>query len=548
MVVGTLKNKISKILDVNNIGKNRFSTSINYFIIFLIVFSAIETIFKSKMQHTFGQDFMSSIDTLIYSLFSIEFLLRLYVASEENEEYKGFYGRVKYLFSFYTLIDFLAIAPFYIEMIYPGLGFISLTVLRVFRLVRLIRYLNSFNLILNAIKNKKTELYISMQLILLLTFVLSVLMFQVEHKVQPNNFKNVWDSFLWSLSKYIGEMAGYGKFSPVTSLGMLLGTIVGILGIAIFAVPAGIIASGFIEEIQTLEKNKRLAEIKRKIDFAFTKEYYAPVIKIKRELGLIEIPRRWLTIDDLIYKVGVTEQQATDFITSTDGYRIRNTKVVDNPEIGLEKWVANRSYGTCIRRDSNLVFINLYSGIQSFFGHYTSSMAFVANANYISNEKYSKATLKEGAELDFNEGINSESIKANPPFAEFIKDLNDIVDANSTCVLFIAAHKSVDMLHFNGGGPKGQSGFDNFPLFNDLEKLKDVYSDCEQFCISLNDHIKTNEVYGDLSQENTAWYIKRKFQCDVLLIHLNTQLFNNQNQSEYYRNLNDLALRLKKLA
>jgi hypothetical protein len=100
MVVGILKNKISKILDVNNIGKNRFSTSINYFIIFLIVFSAIETIFKSKMQHTFGQDFMSSIDTLIYSLFSIKFLLRLYVASEENEEYKGFYGRVKYLFSF----------------------------------------------------------------------------------------------------------------------------------------------------------------------------------------------------------------------------------------------------------------------------------------------------------------------------------------------------------------------------------------------------------------------------------------------------------------
>ncbi len=108
------------------------------------------------------------------------------------------------------------------------------------------------------LKTRRRNYTISMQLILLLTFVSSVLMFQVEHNAQPNNFKNIWDTFLWSLSKYIGEMAGYGNFSPITKLGMLLGTIVGILGIAIFAVPAGIIASGFVEETQTLEKTESL--------------------------------------------------------------------------------------------------------------------------------------------------------------------------------------------------------------------------------------------------------------------------------------------------
>ncbi len=545
-MIEVLKRKINKILDVSNIGKNKYSTLVNFFIIFLIVFSAIETIFKSTILNILGESCILNLDRVIYVLFTLEFLLRIFAASEENKIYKGFFGRLKYLFSFYTFIDLLAIIPFYIEILNPGFGFFSLSVLRVFRLVRLVRYLNSFNLILNAIKNKKTELYISMQLILLLTFVLSVLMFQVEHNAQPDNFKNIWDSFLWSLSKYIGEMAGYGNFSPITKLGMLLGTIVGILGIAIFAVPAGIIASGFVEEIQTLEKNRKLEEISHKINFAFTKEYFAPVIKIKRDLGLSVLPRRWLSIEDLIYKVGISEQLATDFISSTDGFRIRNIKINENTDIGIEQWVANRSYGTCIQRDSKLVFINLYAGIQSFFGHFTSSMAFVAEASYISNEKFSKATLKEGFDLDFAEGINNDSISTYPPFAAFASDLNEIVDSESICVFFIAASRSVEMLHFNGGGVKGKSGFDDFPLFEDLKKLKDVYDECSEFCLKNDGEIRTNEIYGDLSEDNLAWYIKRKFKCDIVLIHINVQLFSNQNQPNYYQNLHNLALKLKK--
>lgn len=545
-MIEVLKRKINKILDVSNIGKNKYSTLVNFFVIFLIVFSAIETIFKSTILNTLGESCILNLDRVIYILFTLEFLLRVFAASEENEIYKGFFGRLKYLFSFYTFIDLLAIIPFYIEILNPGFGFFSLTVLRVFRLVRLVRYLNSFNLILNAIKNKKTELYISMQLILLLTFVLSVLMFQVEHNAQPNNFKNIWDSFLWSLSKYIGEMAGYGNFSPITRLGMLLGTIVGILGIAIFAVPAGIIASGFVEEIQTLEKNRKLEEISHKINFAFTKEYFGPVIKIKRDLGLSVLPRRWLSIEDLIYKVGISEQLATDFISSTDGFRMRNTKTNENTAIGIEQWVANRCYGTCVQRDSNLVFINLYAAIQSFFGHFTSSMAFVAEASYISNEKFSKVTLKEGFDLDFAEGINNDSISSHPPFAAFASDLNEIVDSESICVFFVAASSSVEMLHFNGGGVKGKSGFDDFPLFEDLKKLKDVYDECSEFCLKNDGEIRTNEVYGDLSEDNLAWYIKRKFKCDIVLIHINVQLFSNQNQPNYYQNLYNLALKLKK--
>jgi hypothetical protein len=111
-------------------------------------------------------------------------------------------------------------------------------------------------------------------------------------------------------------------------------------------------------------------------------------------------------------------------------------------KVGLEQCIANRCYGTCVQRDSNLVFINLHEVIQPFFWHYTSSMAFVAEASYISNEKFSTVALKEGFDLDFAEDINNDSKSTHPPFASFASDLNEIVDSESICVCFVAASKT----------------------------------------------------------------------------------------------------------
>ena len=122
-MIEVLKRKINKILDVSNIGKNKYSTLVNFFIIFLIVFSAIETIFKSTILIILGESCILNLDRVIYVLFTLEFLLRIFAASEENKIYKGFFGRLKYLFSFYTFIDLLAIIPFYIEILNPGFGF-----------------------------------------------------------------------------------------------------------------------------------------------------------------------------------------------------------------------------------------------------------------------------------------------------------------------------------------------------------------------------------------------------------------------------------------
>ena len=159
-------------------------------------------------------------------------------------------------------------------------------IIRILRVLRLARYLRSFDLIVKAAKNKKVEMMISMQFVLLLTFVLSVLMYHVENKAQPENFTTIVDAMMWSLAKFIGDIAGFGNFTPITLMGKVLATFVGFLGIAVFAIPAGIIASGFVEEIEIA---KRIAEYQN--NYRILKETFQVHNKISdrkllKEIGL----------------------------------------------------------------------------------------------------------------------------------------------------------------------------------------------------------------------------------------------------------------------
>ncbi len=148
--------------------------------------------------------------------------------------------RIKSFFSFELFIDFFSLLPFFIAIFFPGLKFIAvIRLLRLMRVFKLFNRVKSNNLILNAIKNKKYELYVSFQVVIIITLILYSILYFVEYKSQPENFSSIIDAFLWSISKFIGGIGGYGDFSPITFLGKILATLVGVLGIALFAFPAG---------------------------------------------------------------------------------------------------------------------------------------------------------------------------------------------------------------------------------------------------------------------------------------------------------------------
>ncbi|MGP1586710.1 MAG: ion transporter [Treponemataceae bacterium] len=196
------------------------------------------------------------IERISVVIFSIEYLLRIWTADFLFPKKKYFVAKIKYIFSFMAIIDLLAILPFYLPMFLP----IDLRVLRVLRIIRLFRvfkisrYTNALSSIVKVFKNKQHELLSSFFVVLLLMIVASVLMFSIENKAQPEVFKNAFDALWWALATL--TTVGYGDIYPITILGKILSAIIAILGIGLVAVPTGIISAGFMESIQSEEKEK----------------------------------------------------------------------------------------------------------------------------------------------------------------------------------------------------------------------------------------------------------------------------------------------------
>jgi voltage-gated potassium channel len=207
------------------------------------------------------------------AIFSIEYLLRLWTCNVDVT-YKGrIKGRIKYFFSPLALIDLFAILPFYIPMIIP----IDLRFLRVIRLVRIFRILKfgrysaSLQMLGRVLRKKKSELIVTFFVVFLLLIIASSLIYEFEREAQPEKFSSIPGSMWWAVVTL--TTVGYGDVYPVTTMGKILSSFIALLGIGLFALPAGILSAGMVEEMQKKkEKNEpsnlnvleKLAELRDK--------------------------------------------------------------------------------------------------------------------------------------------------------------------------------------------------------------------------------------------------------------------------------------------
>ena len=145
--------------------------------------------------------------------------------------------------------------------------------------------------------------------------------------------------------------------------------------------PAGIIASSFVEEMELLKHQKKIKQQTKQLLEAFEVEYYVPVIRIKEQLGLDALPRKWLSKNVIKYKLGLTESFVLEIISSTNQFKIRSVKLQDKDSVGVEFTPSNRHYGQYIDRGSTLTVINMHANIQAFFGHFSYAVAHRLDAN-----------------------------------------------------------------------------------------------------------------------------------------------------------------------
>lgn len=200
------------------------------------------------------QVFFDNFELLSIAIFTMEYLLRVWVSVEDSRYQSAVAGRLKYLFSPMAIVDLVAILPFYLGIIFDMDARI-LRVLRLFRIFKLSRHFSAMSVLLTVIRTELPTLVSAIFIMLVLIVLASAGMFLVERDVQPQTFGTIPRAMWWATITL--TTVGYGDVIPVTTAGKILGIFITILGVGMAALPAGIIASGFNREVQRRKEGYR---------------------------------------------------------------------------------------------------------------------------------------------------------------------------------------------------------------------------------------------------------------------------------------------------
>ncbi|MEM7552249.1 MAG: ion transporter [Bacteroidota bacterium] len=252
-----VRKKIHKAVNKAEPG-DQLSQFFDYFIVVLILINVVAVIAETvpSLKSEYGMGFYV-LELTSVIIFTIEYLIRLWTCVEFPKYSHPFYGRLRYIFSLEALIDLLAIIPFYLPILF-AFDSRSVRALRLFRLLRIFklgRYSEAIGAITGVFRQRREELLITFSFVLILLIIASTFMYFIENEAQPEAFVSIPATMWWGVATL--TTVGYGDIYPVTALGKLLGAFIAILGIGVFALPAGIIATGFESELASLKKAKK---------------------------------------------------------------------------------------------------------------------------------------------------------------------------------------------------------------------------------------------------------------------------------------------------
>ncbi|NUP98219.1 MAG: ion transporter [Armatimonadetes bacterium] len=223
---------------------------IEHGLLVLIVASACEAILQSvpEIAARYGQWF-ARFEYLSVIVFSIEYFSRVATCVEDKRFQHPILGRLQYMLTPLALIDLLAVLPFYAVLLFPLTREVvfALRLARVFRILKIVRYMRSIRLVTAVLHRKRHEVLVVLTFITMLLVLASSLVFLAEHRVQPDDFGSIPHAMWWAVMTM--TTVGYGDVYPVTSLGRVIASLLAMFGLLLFTLPAGILASGFLEEL-----------------------------------------------------------------------------------------------------------------------------------------------------------------------------------------------------------------------------------------------------------------------------------------------------------
>ena len=182
------------------------------------------------------------------TVFAVEYLVRLWVITANPRFSHPVTGRIRFALTPMAIIDLIAILPLFLPPMSMDSRFVRvIRVIRIFRVLKLVRYFRALRLLGHVIADRKEELVSIFLVLLILLALSSSLMYFVEHEDQPEVFTSIPATMWWSIVTL--TTVGYGDTYPVTALGQTIAAIIAILGIGMFALPAGLLGAGFVDAL-----------------------------------------------------------------------------------------------------------------------------------------------------------------------------------------------------------------------------------------------------------------------------------------------------------
>lgn len=230
-----MKEKIKRIVEINDNQPSRyFAFFIQALILISIVTFSVETLPNLKPQ---TRTILHSIELFSVIVFTLEYVLRIYVAD----------SKPKFIFSFFGIIDLLAILPFYLSFGVDLRSLRALRFLRLFRVLKLVRYNRAMNQFTKAIKSAKEQIFLFIFITLILIYFAAVGIYYFENEAQPEHFSSIFDSLWWAIITL--TTVGYGDVYPITVGGKVFTFFILMIGLGIVAIPTGIISSALTNSV-----------------------------------------------------------------------------------------------------------------------------------------------------------------------------------------------------------------------------------------------------------------------------------------------------------
>ena len=355
-----------------------------------------------------------------------------------------------------------------------------------------------------AFINTRRQIYVSGIFLVAITCVLTVILYLAESRVDPNF--SFWDAFIWPYEKYLGDPGKVVDDPLISPIGKFIATLVGIMGVAIFAVPAGLIGSGLTDAMDKEKREKELKDFKNRIRRSFKRLQ-------DKETHYRLVPRS-LPIITLQAKKTIAEKDIIETVSKFDEFRLHNlaTSQVasEHPQdrlviemLPLDKKtmdgfdIVRKDYGIMIDRQSNVTIIAPTAATENSIGHFAYYLAQFGGFNYVSREFVT----------DVDEPVSYLTIEGNEdeweaPLKNFVNDVSELSKVKDHWNIILASSDNVfdTQFHFIHRAIE-KSGLEHTTL--DESRFQEFYTAFSEKMKAENDYMSDmDEKYRPVGKKN----------------------------------------------